>query len=212
VLISAGEIQQAISRGRSGARSKSSRGVGINLRGVVVTKRGIAMPDTDSAIEVLASDAGTLTGRSVNGVALVEETRDVEDRIITAMLPSVIGGGGKLILASTAGAPRGLFYEACMRPAEGSVLIHSTENHNPFASRPMLDFLTSGWRCWRPRPRAANWAMSLSTIATASSRRELIEANVDDTLGEQPMHPGQAAALPRPEPVEGQVPARGRGA
>jgi hypothetical protein len=55
--------------------------------------------------------------------------------------PSAIGAGATVLIASTAGAWRGFFYELVRRPLAETRLHHATTNDNPHADRRTLRFL-----------------------------------------------------------------------
>ena len=158
---------------------------GVNARWrkqIKTTKRGIEL-STGATLEVIATNEATSPGRSPT-LLLLDEARDIPDEFYAAIVPSAIGAGGKIVIASTAGPPRGFFYELVQHPSADTWIHHATTNDNPHADRRMMDFLQR----------------RLSVIMPAAARRELgneftddgneflpaalIEAAVDETLGE----------------------------
>jgi hypothetical protein len=149
---------------------------------IVATKRGIELWN-GAALEVIATNEVTSPGRSPT-LLILDEARDIPDEFYTAFAPSAIGAGGKVVIASTAGAPRGFFYQLVQHPLAETWLHHAVANDNPHANRRIMNFLER----------------RLSTVMPAAARRELgneftddgseflpaplIEAAVDETLGE----------------------------
>ncbi len=90
------------------------------------SKRGIEL-STGAILEVIATNEATRPGRSPT-LLLIDEARDIPDEFYAAFVPSAIGAGGKVIIASMAGPPRGFFYELVQHSAEETWLHHSTTN------------------------------------------------------------------------------------
>src|SRR6266446_4567367 len=129
---------------------------------VRITKRGIEL-STGAALEVIATSETTSPGRSPT-LLLLDEARDIRDEFYGAFVPSVIGAGGKVVIASTAGPPRGFFYELVRHPSPETWLHHASTNDNPHADRGMMNFLER----------------RLSVILPAAARRELRNEFTDD--------------------------------
>lgn len=116
------------------------RGVGSSLRKHIrTTKRGVELSN-GAALEVIATNEGTSPGRSPT-LLLLDEARDIRDEFYGAFVPSVIGPGGKVVIASTAGPRRGFFYDLVQHPVEGTWLHYSNTNDNPHADRGVMAFL-----------------------------------------------------------------------
>jgi len=162
----------------------------LGMRDAVrLTRRGIEIPELGSALEVLATNEATAPGRSPS-LLILDEARHIPDEVYSKLAPSVIGAGGKVVVASTSGPPRGFFYELTQNPTPETWLYTSTANENPHADARVLAFL---------RRR-------LSLIAPAAARRELeneftedgdsflpnglIEVAIDDMLAEVPTSDG----------------------
>ena len=80
---------------------------------VRITKRGIELSN-GAVLEAIATNSETSPGRSPT-LLLLDEARDIRDDfygafVPSAFVPSVIGAGGKLVIASTAGLPRGFLF------------------------------------------------------------------------------------------------------
>lgn len=170
------------------------RGVGSSLRKHIrTTKRGVELSN-GAALEVIATNEGTSPGRSPT-LLLLDEARDIRDEFYGAFVPSVIGAGGKVVIASTAGPRRGFFYDLVQHPVEGTWLHYSNTNDNPHADRGVMAFLER----------------RLSAILPAAARRELgneftddgdeflpaplIDAAVDDALVEVSAHEAPAFVM-----------------
>ena len=80
-------------------------------------KRRIEYTTGGAALEVMATNQETSPGRSPT-LLIIDEARDIPDEFYTAFAPSAIGAGGKVVIASTAGAPRGFCYELVRNPLE----------------------------------------------------------------------------------------------
>ena len=149
-----------------------------------ITQRGIEIPDMGSAFEFMATNEVTAPGRSIDKL-FIDEARDVSDAVFEVMAPSIIGSGGQIILGSTAGVPKGFFYELVSHPPAGSLLIHPAENENPEASRAVVGFLT---RLFGLFPTAARRELEneFTDDGEALISAALIEAAIDDDLTEAP--------------------------
>jgi hypothetical protein len=158
------------------------------------TATGVEIPALNSALECVVSTADTTPGRTIT-LLLMDEARYIADSVYTALAPSVIGSGGKMIAASTSGPPRGFFYVLLTNPNPGSFVYQSRDNENPRANKGVLDFLRT----------------RLGLVAPAAARRELenefaedgdelistrlIDAAIDDRLGEIPRSTEEAFAF-----------------
>jgi hypothetical protein len=169
--------------------------LGVPRRHVLITKRSIEFLEFGSKVEVLATSEATTPGRSVR-LLICDEARDIPDEVFAALAPSIIASGGKILLASTAGRPRGFFHQVVTEPGDGCRVIRVEGDHNPFADQAKISAL----------------ARLLTKISPAFAARELrnefadddvaallpaalIEAAVDDGLGELPHHDGPAFAF-----------------
>jgi hypothetical protein len=149
-----------------------------------ITQRGIEIPEMGSAFEFMATNDVTAPGRSIDKLFL-DECRDIPDAVFEVLAPSIIGSGGQIVLSSTAGVPKGFFYELVSHPPQGALLIHPSENENPEASRDVLTFLT---RLFGLFPQAARRELEneFTDAGEALIPIALIEAAIDDTLREAP--------------------------
>src|SRR5262249_7305506 len=104
-------------------------------RMVKFTKRGVEVPSLGSELEIVAPNEATNTGRTPS-LLIADEARDIPDGVFTTIVPSVIGAGGKILAGSSAGRPRGWFYELLKQPPAPEVWRYeSAENENPHASK-----------------------------------------------------------------------------
>ncbi len=152
-----------------------ARALGIRIQ---ATQRGYEIPALGSTFEVIAPNETTAPGRSPT-LLLLDEARDIPDSVYETLVPSVIGAGGKVIIASTPGRPRGFFYELVRSPGPGSRLIESNENLNPYASKGVLAFLRSRLRMINPAAAARELGGEFAEEGGQWLPGPLIEANVD---------------------------------
>jgi len=146
------------------------------------TKRGIEL-STGSTLEVVATNEATSPGRSPT-LLLIDEARDVPDEFYGAFVPSAIGAGGKVVIASTAGPPRGFFYELTRHRSEDTWFHHSTINDNPSADRRLLDFLHQRLSAILPAAARRELGNEFTDDGSEFLPAALIDAAVDETLGE----------------------------
>jgi hypothetical protein len=149
---------------------------------IVTTKRGIEL-STGASLEVIATNEGTSPGRSPT-LLLIDEARDIPDEFYAAFVPSAIGAGGKVVIASTAGPPRGFFYELIQHPFEETWLHHATTNDNPHADRRMMNFLQRRLSVVMPAAARRELGNEFTDDGSEFLPAPLIEAAVDETLCE----------------------------
>jgi terminase large subunit-like protein len=160
---------------------------------VLITKRGIQLSN-GSALEVIATNAETSPGRSPT-LLLLDEARDIRDDFYGAFVPSVIGAGGKLIIASTAGPPRGFFFDLVRRPTSETWLHHANTNDNPHADRRMMAFLERRLSAVMPAAARRELRNEFTDDGTEFLPAPLIDAAVDETLGEMSAHEAPAFVM-----------------
>ena len=163
---------------------------------VSFTKRGFTVPSMGSAFELANPNEYTIAARSPT-IVIVDEARDVPDAVFTALAPSVIGAGGKLILGSSAGLPRGFFYELVMqaeREPSPDVWLYrgGAENLNPYADQRMLGFLRKQIAIVSPAAAERELGNQFAEGGDELIPAALIERAIDDGLGELPSS-GRAA-------------------
>jgi hypothetical protein len=115
---------------------------------------------------------------------LLDEARDIPDEFYAAFAPSAIGASGKVVIASTAGPPRGFFYEVVQHPSEETWLHHATTNDNPHADRRMMNFLQRRLSVIIPAAARRELANEFTDDGSEFLPAALIEAAVDPALGE----------------------------
>ena len=155
IFVSASESQAAAIYSRKIRKpvERLARELGLTVR---TTQRGYEIPSLNSVLEVISPNEATAPARSPT-LLVVDEARDVPDPTYEILAPSVIGTGGKAMFVSTPGRMRGFFYQLVTHPGPGTVLIASTENRNPYASRGVISFL-------RERLRLINPAAAISEL------------------------------------------------
>ncbi len=161
------------------------KAVGAERRTIKFTKRGVELPTTGAALEIVATNEFTLPGRSPT-LLILDEARDIPDAVYSATAPSVIGAGGKIVLASTAGPPRGFFYDLVQNPTPETWLYHSNTNDNPHANRSVLEFLKRRLGLFAPSAERRELGNEFTDDAESWLPTLLIDAAVDDNLGEIP--------------------------
>jgi Terminase large subunit, T4likevirus-type, N-terminal len=164
--------------------------LGIRRKDVLITRRSIEFIELGSKIEVIPTSEATVPGRSVT-LLQFDEGRDVSDEVYSSLIPSVIASGGKILVASTAGRPRGFFFAIVTTPDPETRVITAERNMNPYASSRTLDFL--GRILARVSPGFA--ARELRNEFADDAGTALIEAVVDGALGELPGSPAPAFAF-----------------
>jgi hypothetical protein len=145
---------------------------------VTTTRRGYTFPTLGSALEVLAPNETTAPGRSPT-LVILDEARDIADQVYETLAPSVIGAGGKLVIVSTPGRMRGFYHALVTHPGPHSVLIESTENKNPYASKGMIAFLRERLRLWNPAAEQRELGGEFAEEGGEFLRWPLIQGNVD---------------------------------
>jgi hypothetical protein len=167
------------------------KGFGIE-RAVKFTRRGVKVPALASELEILAHYEATNTGRTPT-LFIADEARDISDAVFTALVPSIIGVGGKVFAGSSAGRPRGWFYELLKQPPAEEVWRYaSAENLNPHASKRVLDFLRRRVGALFPAAMRRELENDFVEDGDELIPAGLVDAAVDDTLGEVAQHDGEA--------------------
>ena len=164
-------------------RLLQSRGAGSRWRKHLrATKRGIELAN-GAALEVVATDAATSPGRSPT-LLTIDEARDIPDAFYAAFVPSAIGAGGKVVIASTAGPPRGFFFQLLQHPLEETWRHYATTNDNPHADRGVMNFLERRLRVVAPAAARRELANEFVDDGNEFLPLPLIDAAVDETLAE----------------------------
>jgi len=102
----------------------------------------VRVPELNNILKILPANRATSTGTSPD-ILFFDETRDAPDALWEEIAPSVMGQpGAKILLASTAGAPTGFFYELIKLyeedPPADWYLYRSHDIINPRTSRAAL--------------------------------------------------------------------------
>lgn len=185
VLVAASEAQQQAIYARKIRRPLERLLKSLGLHGLAkFTKHGVEIPDLNSALEVLVSTEDTTPGRTVTKV-LLDEARHVQDAVYTALAPSTIGSGGKVVIASSSGPPRGFFHALCTQPTEHTWLYESATNDNPRANRGVLDFIKRRLGLVSPAAAQRELGNLFADDGDSFLPGALIDRAVDETLHEQ---------------------------
>ena len=98
-------------------------------------------------------------------------------------------------MASTAGSPRGFFYDLVRNPTPETWLYHSSENENPHANLGMLDFLKRRLGLLAPSAMRRELQNEFAEDGDSFLPTALIDAAIDDQLAELPGSPLPAFAF-----------------
>jgi hypothetical protein len=161
---------------------KLARALGIE-KALKFTTTGVECALTGSTFEIVAATEFTSPGRSVS-LLLIDEGKGLPDAVFEALAPSIIGAGGQIIVCSTAGRPVGWLYELVSHPGEGVFIHRETENTNPFASSRVLATLERLFSWMNPAARDRELRGEFTGDGTELLPRALIEAAMDEGLGE----------------------------
>ncbi len=142
-------------------RARSARG--IQKPPILFTASGAEVPSTGAVLEVIAPHMQTAPARSPT-LLILDECRYIPDEVFSVLAPSVIGASGKILMLSTAGPPRGWWYEAWTHPTPQTWQYASSENQNPYANQGIVEFLRG----------------RLALLFPAAARRELDNQFVED--------------------------------
>ncbi len=154
------------------------------------TQRGIAVPELGSALEVIATNESTVPGRTVTKL-IIDEARYINDETYAVLAPSCIGAGGQMLIASTAGPPRGFFYELTQNPTPETFLYRGDVNENPEADAAVVGFVQRRLALISPAAARRELGNEFADDGAELIPAGLIDAAIDDRLGELP-----ASSLP----------------
>jgi hypothetical protein len=164
---------------------KLLREIGVGKRAAVITRKSVELLEYGSKLEVVATSEDTTPGRSVD-LLILDEGRDIGDEIYSTLLPSVIAAEGKVLVASTAGRPRGWFHHLVTLVDEATRVIEAT-NENPYARGATMDRITRVlmrvFPAFAEREMANRFAEDDASLLFSPSALEPV---VDRTLGELP--------------------------
>jgi terminase large subunit-like protein len=187
MLVTASETQATSVFARKFRRplDQLRRDLGISTKDIVLTQASIEVPSLGSMLEVIASNAATVPGRSPT-LLLFDEARDVQDHVFSALAPSVVGANGKILIASSAGRPRGFFYELLSNPNAEQWVYQSAVNDNPRADGRLLAFLRRTLSLVAPAAAARELNNVFAEDGHSFLPAPLIDAAIDDQLFETP--------------------------
>ncbi|MBI4628067.1 MAG: hypothetical protein HY729_05110 [Candidatus Rokubacteria bacterium] len=182
LFISAGREQADVNYERKLRRPllRLARAAGQTIK---TTKRGVENTALNSAVEVVAANEVTVPGRSVT-LLVIDEGRHVPDEVFAALAPSVIAAGGKILVASTAGPPTGFFHTLATGSDPEVRVVHVASNENPYADPKIIGFLSRLLRRILPSAAARDLDNTFAEDGDEFFSAPLIEAAVDDALGE----------------------------
>jgi hypothetical protein len=149
------------------------------------TQRGIMVPELGSALEVIATNESTVPGRTVTKL-IIDEARYISDDTYAVLAPSCIGAGGQMLIASTAGPPRGFFFELTRNPTPETFLYRGDVNENPEADAAVVGFVQRRLALISPAAARRELGNEFADDGAELIPAALIDAAVDDRLGELP--------------------------
>jgi hypothetical protein len=159
------------------------RSAGLSASTMRVTKRSIENTALNSQIDVVAASEVTSPGRSVSRL-IIDEARFIPDDVFAALAPSVIAANGKILVASTAGPPKGFFHALCTTDDPEVRVIRVDTNANPHADQGIIGFLGRLLRKILPVAAARDLDNQFVGDGTEFLPGPLIDAAVDPHLGE----------------------------
>jgi hypothetical protein len=155
------------------------------------TANGVEIAAMNSAVEVIAPNQSTAPGRTIKELYF-DECRSISDDTFVTLAPSVIGSGGKMILASTAGRPAGFFYQITQHPTAQTVLIHTDRHENPHASQSVMGYLKARLGLLSPAAMSREIENQFAEDGQQFLSSSLIDARVDEYLVEWEGSEGEA--------------------
>ena len=173
---------------------KLLRAAGLPASAIKTTKRGVENSALNSGLEILAANEDTVPARSAT-LLLIDEGRYVSDEVFTALAPSTIAAGGKILAASTAGRPSGWFHELATSADPEVCVIRVDGNENPYADPKVIGFLGRLLRRILPSAAARDLDNQFTEDGSEFLPAALIEAAIDDTLGDLPSSDLEAFAF-----------------
>jgi hypothetical protein len=196
LFISAGSSQAEVVFERKCRRPllRLARAAGLSAGTIKTTKRGVEHVPLNSALEVVAANEATVPARSAS-LLIIDEARFISDELFAALAPSVIGGGGKILVASTAGRPSGFFHHLATSGDPEVRVVHVEGNTNPYADPQAIGFLSRLLRRILPSAAARDLDNLFEEDGAEFLPAALIEGAVDDRLGDLPTMAGRAFAF-----------------
>jgi phage terminase large subunit-like protein len=142
LVVSAGREQAEVIHDRKLRRplARLLRAAGLPASTLHMTQTGATNPALDSAVEIVSANEATAPARSVT-LLIVDEAKNVSDRLFAALAPSVLAAGGKILCLSTPGPPRGFFHHLATEPDPAVCVIRVSGNENPCADPEAIGFL-----------------------------------------------------------------------
>jgi hypothetical protein len=143
LVVSAGREQSEMLHDRKLRRplTRLLRVAGLPASTLHLTQSGATNPALDSAVEVVSANEATAPARSVT-LLIIDEAKNVSDKVFAALAPSVLAAGGKILCLSTPGAPRGFFHHLATGDDPAVAVIRVDGNENPYADPAAIGFLS----------------------------------------------------------------------
>jgi len=157
--------------------------LGIGKQELFISDRSIEIPSTGAALEVIPTSKVSAPGRSPT-LLILDEARYIPDDVFSVLAPSVIGAGGTVVIASSAGPPRGFFHALVTHPTEHTFLYRSATNENPYANRGVLNFIRQRLALLAPSAAQRELGNEFTEDGDTFLPSALIDVAVDDSLGE----------------------------
>ncbi len=167
------------------------RAAGLPASTIKTTKRGVDNPALNSAFEIVAANEMTVPARSVT-LLVIDEGRFIPDEVFANIVSSVIAASGKALVASTPGDPSGWFHHLATSGDPEVRVIRVDGNENPYADPKVIEFLGRLLRRILPSAAARDLDNRFEAGGSEFLPPALVEAAVDDALGDLPTMEGPA--------------------
>jgi phage terminase large subunit-like protein len=116
------------------------KAAGLPASAIKMTQSSAENAASNSVLEVVSPTEDTSVSRSVT-LLLIDEGRFVADKTFAAVVLSVIGANGTVVVASTPGELSGFFHGLCTSGDPEVRVIRVDANENPYASAEAIGFL-----------------------------------------------------------------------
>jgi hypothetical protein len=142
LVVSAGREQAEMLHDRKLRKplARLVKAAGLPASTLHMTQSGATNVALDASVEVVSANEATAPARSVS-LLIVDEAKNVPDKVFAALAPSVLAAGGKILCLSTPGAPRGFFHHLATTPDPAVAVVRVLGNENPCADPAAIGFL-----------------------------------------------------------------------
>ncbi|MGH6692833.1 MAG: hypothetical protein ACREF4_19360 [Gammaproteobacteria bacterium] len=167
---------------RSVLRQKLVRALERNprlARDARITERRIEVPALHSALEVVPASEATAPGRTVD-LLVIDEARDCPDELYWRLFPSTLAGG-KVLIVSSPGPPRGFLFELTQNPGERVRVVSLHDLSNPFVNQEHVEAAAHFAHLW-PGLHAREYRGEFADLGDEFIGRDRLDACVDPAL------------------------------